>query len=104
HVPRGRACRDRREGDGTRETGCQDEAPARDPVRDGPAEEEKHDRGDAEDRAPQPDLEGAAANCEDLEWQRDAVDEVAEDRDGLPEPEQAKVAVTKRLGDPRKTH
>src|SRR5438093_199567 len=103
-ISRGRERRDRRDGDATREIVCQDEAPARDPVRDGPAQEEKHDRGDAEDRAPQPDLERAAANCEDLERQRDAVDEVAEDRDGLPEPEQAKVPVTKRLGDARKTH
>src|SRR5438477_1761737 len=101
---RGCERRDRRDGDATCEIVCQDEAPARDPVRDRPAEEEKHNRGDAQDRAPQPDLEGTAANCEDLERQRDTVDEVAEDRDGLPEPEQAKVPMTKRLGDARKTH
>src|SRR5438094_9332519 len=103
-ISRGRERRARRDGDATREIVCQDEAPARDPVRDGPAQEEKHDRGDAEDRAPQPDLERAAANCEDLERQRDAVDEVAEDRDGLPAPEQAKVPGTKRPRDARKSH
>jgi len=72
-------------------------------VRDRAAEKDEYERRDAEHRTPDPKLERAAAEREDLEWQRHTMDEVPEDRDRLTRLEQTEIAMAKGLQDERRS-
>src|SRR2546425_1368306 len=93
--------RDRAYDDAAREVAREDHAAPRQAVRHRAADEKEHDRTPAEDAAPEAKLQRSAAEREDLERQGDRMHEVAEDRDGLAEPEQSEVAMPERLDDPR---
>ena len=103
-LARGREHRDRAHNETGDQVAREDHAPPRHAVDDRAGQEHHDQHRGAEDRAPQSELQRATAEREDLEGQRDTVDEVADHRDGLSSPEKPEIAVTQRLERARESH